>query len=125
MKKIKYALLTLGIICGVGSMVLSPAVGAVDLYQCDNPANANLPICKDKDKNITTTVTDIINIILYVLGALAVIMIIYAGILYVLSGGDANNVTRAKNTLMYAIIGLIVALLAYAIVNFVIKTFAK
>ena len=124
MKKVKYALLTLGIICGLGFIALSPTAGAVDLYQCDNPANASLPICKDKNKNITTTVTGVINIILYILGALAVIMIIYSGILYVLSGGDANNVTKAKNTLMYAIIGLVVALVAYAIVNFVVKAFS-
>ena len=124
MKKIKYILLTLGIVGGFGLFALSPAVGAVDLYQCDLPENVDLPICKDSDENITDTVTTVINIILYVLGSLAVLVIIYSGILYVMSGGDANNVTKAKNTLMYAVIGLVVALLAYAIVNFVITSFS-
>ena len=47
-------------------------------------------------------------------------MLIIGGIRYVISGGDSKKVTDAKNTIMYAIIGLIIAILAYAIVNFVI-----
>jgi hypothetical protein len=50
-------------------------------------------------------------------------MIIVAGIRYTTSGGDASSVTAAKNTLMYSIIGLVVAILAFAIVNFVLKAF--
>jgi hypothetical protein len=127
MKRIKYILLTLSLIGSFGLFALSPIVGAVDPYNCSqypDPAAADYPlICKDQNKDITDTVKTTINVILYILGSLAVIMIIYSGILYVMSGGDANNVTKAKNTLMYSIIGLIVALLAYAIVNFVITTF--
>ena len=48
-------------------------------------------------------------------------MLIYGGLRYVISGGDSKKVTDAKNTIMYAIIGLIIAILAYAIVNFVIN----
>ena len=62
----------------------------------------------------------ITNTILYVLGAISVIMLIYGGIRYTLSGGDSAQVTAAKNTIMYAVVGVIVALLAYAIINFVI-----
>ena len=47
-------------------------------------------------------------------------MLIYGGIRYVLSSGDSGAVQNAKNTIMYAIIGLVIAILAYAIVNFVI-----
>lgn len=123
MNRLKYILLTLGII-GFGSFVLSPITGAEDLYQCNEPQNADLLVCRDKDKDIMSTIKTTINIILYILGSLSVIMIIYSGILYITSGGDANNVTKAKNTMLYSIIGLIVALLAYAIVNFVITTFS-
>jgi hypothetical protein len=49
-------------------------------------------------------------------------MLIYGGIRYTISGGDSSSVTAAKNTIMYAVIGIVVALLAYAIVNFVLKT---
>ncbi len=60
------------------------------------------------------------NTILYVVGIIAVIMLIIGGIRYVISGGDSKKVTDAKNTVLYAIIGLIIAFLAFAIVNFVI-----
>ena len=48
-------------------------------------------------------------------------MLLIGGIKYVISGGDSKKVTDAKNTILYAIIGLIVAFLSYAIVNFVIS----
>jgi hypothetical protein len=67
--------------------------------------------------------TTIVNVLLFIIGAVAVIMLIYGGIRYVLSGGDASAVTAAKNTILYAIVGIIVAILAYAIVNFVITRF--
>jgi ABC-type Na+ efflux pump permease subunit len=49
-------------------------------------------------------------------------MLIYGGIRYTISGGDAKNVTAAKNTILYAIVGIVVAILAFAIVNFVITS---
>lgn len=61
------------------------------------------------------------NTILYIVGIVAVIMLIIGGIRYVTSGGDAKKVTDAKNTVLYAIIGLVIAFLAFAIVNFVIS----
>jgi len=64
--------------------------------------------------------TTIINTALFIIGALSVVMLIYGGIRYTISMGDSKNVEAAKNTIMYAIIGIVVALLAAAIVNFVI-----
>ena len=49
-------------------------------------------------------------------------MLIWGGILYTTSAGDSNKVTTAKNTIMYAVIGLVIAIFAYAIVNFVLIT---
>ena len=66
-------------------------------------------------------VKKITNTILYIVGIVAVIMLIVGGIKYVISGGDSKKVTDAKNTVLYAIIGLVVAFLAFAIVNFVIS----
>lgn len=63
----------------------------------------------------------ITNTILYIVGIVAVIMLIVGGIKYVISGGDSKKVTDAKNTVLYAIIGLVIAFLAFAIVNFVIS----
>jgi hypothetical protein len=68
--------------------------------------------------------TTISNTLLFAIGALSVLMIIVGGIRYVISGGKEANVTKAKNTVLYAIIGLIIAILAYAIINFVLNTLA-
>ena len=73
------------------------------------PTNANVVI-----KNVTNTM-------FFIIGAVSVIMLIYGGIRYTTSGGNANSVTAAKNTIMYSIIGLVVAILAFAVVNFVVK----
>lgn len=56
----------------------------------------------------------------FVIGSLAVLMIIVGGVRYTVSGGDEKNVKAAKNTIIYAVVGLVVAILAYAIVHFVI-----
>lgn len=71
------------------------------------------------DGGIFKTIT---NIALFLIGAVSVLMLIYGGIRYTISGGDANSVTAAKNTILYAIVGIVVALLAYAIVNFVLTS---
>ena len=64
--------------------------------------------------------TTIVNVLLFLIGAISVIMLIYGGIRYTTSGGDSGAVTSAKNTIMYAIIGLVVAFLAFAVVNWVL-----
>ena len=66
----------------------------------------------------------ITNVLLFLIGAVSVIMLIIGGIRYTVSGGDSTAVTSAKNTILYAVIGIIVALLAYAIVNFVLGSFS-
>lgn len=65
-----------------------------------------------------------VDLMLYIIGALAVIMIIFGGFKYIVSGGSGDAVTSAKNTILYAIIGVVVALLAYAIINFVLDSIA-
>lgn len=65
----------------------------------------------------------ITNVLLFVLGAISVIMIIIGGLRYVVSGGNSANVTAAKNTILYAIVGVIIAILSYAIINFVLGSF--
>lgn len=62
----------------------------------------------------------VVNLLLFLVGAISVIMLIIGGIRYIVSSGDQNQVTGAKNTIMYAIIGIVVAVLAYGIVNFLL-----
>lgn len=68
----------------------------------------------------TNLLESIINILLFLIGAIAVIMIIIGGLRYVISGGDQGAITGAKNTILYAVIGLVIAIMAYAIINWVI-----
>ena len=74
------------------------------------------------DSGIVNTV---INTMLFIVGILSVIMIIFAGIRYVTAHGDKGQVESAKNTLIYAIVGLIIAIVAYALVNWVANLFGS
>ena len=70
-------------------------------------------------------ITGVVNVLLFLLGAVAVIAIIIGGVLYAVSAGDSSKAKTAKDTILYAVIGLIVAILAYAIVNFIVTNFAE
>jgi hypothetical protein len=119
---------------GLVAMPLLPAV----TYADDSTATCTSPTdCIQKGSDSTTKdgsgggtdlktfIKTIVNILLFVLGAIAVIMIIIGGIRYTTSNGDASAVKGAKDTIFYAVIGLVVAILAYAIVNFVISSLVK
>lgn len=67
--------------------------------------------------------TTITNILLFIVGAVSVIMIIIGGLRYVTSGGNSASVSAAKNTILYAVVGIVIAILAYALINFVIGSF--
>lgn len=68
-------------------------------------------------------IKDAVNVALYMIGVIAVIMIIYAGILYITAAGDAGKLAKAKTAIIWAVVGLVVVILSYAIVNFVIGAF--
>lgn len=70
-------------------------------------------------KNIITAVVNVLSV---VVGAVSVVMIIIGGFRYVISGGDSNGISGAKNTILYAIVGLVVVLFAQVIVAFVYKS---
>ena len=74
------------------------------------------------ENNLMPTVSTIINVIIGVVGIVSVIFIVIGGLSYVTSAGDPGKTKKAKDTILYAIIGLIVAVLAFAIVNFVLAS---
>lgn len=78
-------------------------------------------VCANKDKTVEGLIPTVIKTLLFLIGAIAVIMIVFAGFQYATSAGDTGKVTKAKNTIMYAVIGLLVAILSYAIVSFVLN----
>ena len=63
----------------------------------------------------------VVNVLLWAVGILSVIMIIFSGLRYITSAGDASKTKSAQSTLIYSVVGLIVAIMAWAIVNMVIN----
>lgn len=86
-------------------------------------ANRDQPICNSGQRSLSDLIGQISTTMLFLLGAIAVVMIIIGGIRYTTSGGDPQQTKAAKDTVLYAVIGLVVALLAYAIVAFIVKVF--
>ncbi|HSX05971.1 MAG TPA: pilin [Candidatus Saccharimonadales bacterium] len=84
-----------------------------DTSGCSTTSNGT-----DKINSIITTV---INIFSLVVGVVSVIMIIVGGFRYITSGGESSNISSAKNTIIYALIGLVVVALAQFIVQFVLN----
>ncbi len=74
----------------------------------------------EAETKVTGLIAGIINIFSLVVGAISVIMIIIGGLKYITSGGDSGNVSGAKNTILYAVVGLVVVALAQIIVRFVL-----
>ena len=104
---------------GMFALVVVPEVSALTLREGAEAARCDG--CPADLFGDTGAFRQVTNTILYIVGIIAVIMLIIGGIKYVVSGGDAKKVTDAKNTVLYAIIGLVIAFLAFAIVNFVIS----
>ncbi|HUD06034.1 MAG TPA: pilin [Candidatus Saccharimonadales bacterium] len=67
----------------------------------------------------STTISNILNLIFTIVGAVAFLFVILGGFKYVVSGGDPQSTAKAKNTIIYAAVGLIITLVASLIVNFV------
>jgi hypothetical protein len=79
---------------------------------CDDPTNPSKP------NNI---VQDVVNVLSVIVGIAAVIMIMVGGFKYITSNGDAGSISSAKNTILYAIVGLVVVIFAQTIVRLVIN----
>jgi hypothetical protein len=118
--------LLLGVITSVfvfGAITLTPMVAlAAPADSVQSGINAAGGDAGGADLN--QSIKNVVNILLYILGAIAVIMIIIGGIRYATANGESGNIKSAKDTILYAVIGLIVAIMAYAIVNFVVGAFA-
>ena len=93
-------------------------------YKCpDGTSTTDVGSCVGaaEGNTLMDTVGTIINVIIGVIGVVAVVMIVLGGVTFTLSQGDPQKTKRAKDTILYGVVGLIVALLAFAIVNFVLS----
>jgi hypothetical protein len=123
----KMAISLVGIIF-IGGLVLAPPVNAqssktiacqgVDIASGDN--NVTGPGCSSGGESLSSILADVLDVLSVVAGFIAVIMIIIGGLRYVISGGNDNAVASAKNTIIYALVGVAVLILAQTIVHFIL-----
>ena len=119
-QKILIGLVTLASVLSLASIVSQPAMA----NGFGDEINKGLEqVGGQQTADVGSIIKTIVNALLFFIGVVAVIMIIWAGVQYTTSAGDSNKVATAKNTIVYAVVGLIVAVFAYAIVNFVVSTF--
>lgn len=123
--KIFTKILTAGMLM-VGLLgVLTPAVSAANgINICSG--NENSVYCKNKNTGETQVngiIKTIVEVLLTAVGVISIIMIVIGGIMFALSSGDAQKAAKARNTVLYAVVGLAVSLFASAIVNFVFNRF--
>ena len=126
MKKIKLIVASLlfaaSVSVGGAALVASPALAATpEQSACEGSGGTWAgTTCSQGTRTLTGTIKSVGNILIFLTGAISVLMIIIGGVRYSLSGGDQGTITSAKNTILYAVVGVVVSVAAYAIVNFVL-----
>lgn len=129
MKKLKTILASLLFVAGVSTagtaLVASPALAQTTTPEqsaCEGSGGSwSNGTCTHGTRTVTGTVRSVGTIITFITGAISVLMIIIGGLRYTISAGDQGALTSAKNTILYAVVGLVVSIMAYAIVNFVLS----
>ncbi len=128
MKKLILSMFAVALtVFGLGGVaMMSPvyADGGADQFLGDITPEGTLG-GTDAEKGLMKVVKNIINVVIGIVGVVAVVMMIVGGINFITSQGDTAKVTKARNTILYGVVGLVVALLAFAIVNFVIGNLTK
>ncbi|OYX40936.1 hypothetical protein B7Y94_05895 [Candidatus Saccharibacteria bacterium 32-49-12] len=113
------AMLMLGL--ATPALVSTPTFANVIEDSC-NQSGSDSALCDNgnADTEFSEVIKVIVNTLLFIIGIISVVMIIIGGIKFTTSAGNPAGVTSAKNTILYAIVGLVVSVAAYAIVNWVI-----
>lgn len=124
--KIFTKILTAGVLI-VGLLgVFTPSVSAANGIDICSGDSKDSVYCQNKDSGgdqVGGIIKTIVEVLLTAVGAISIIMIVIGGIMFALSSGDAQKAAKARNTVLYAVVGLIVSIFASAIVNFVFNRF--
>ncbi len=108
----------------IPSLGLASQASAVNLFSPCKKLPGSATVCQEtKSVNtnpIITVIKDAMEVIAFVTGAAAIILVVVSGIRFIVSGGDANAVAGAKNTLIYALVGVAVTALAQSIIVFIL-----
>ena len=108
--------------------VFTPSVSAANGIDICSGDSKDSVYCQNKDKGkdqVNGIIKTIVEVLLMAVGAISIIMIVIGGILFALSSGDTQKAAKARSTILYAVVGLIVSIFASAIVNFVFDGFNK
>lgn len=117
----KRVIASLLISCGLVAAPLSMSVAAMDLFPDTTCSGQDCGVVKASESTLGAKVQNIINIALYLIGGVAVIMLIIGAIQMAVAQGDPGNIKAGRLAVLWSIVGIAVALLASAIVNFVIN----
>lgn len=120
MKRVILAIVALASIT-LGAFALAPNTVLAASGASKNEVCSGIGGCNDSTNDISNTIRNAINLFSAIVGIIAVVVILIAGFQYISSAGDSGKVSTAKSTLTYAIVGLIIAALSQALVQFVLK----
>ncbi len=121
LKKIRILVLTALVGGSLASVAVGPQVSAFNPFgTCPSDGDSQVCMAASNNEDAANLVQNIISVLLWLIGAVAVIMLIVGGFRYVTSNGSADQIKAAKNTILYAAVGLAVAILGQAIVIFVV-----
>ncbi len=113
----------LALVFTLSTLAPHTAHAAVDVFKSCS-GSSDTAVCKatgDKLFGPNSIWTKIISTLIFVTGSVSVLMIVIGGLRYAISAGDQGAINTAKNTILYAVVGLILSLMGYAIVNFVLS----
>jgi len=133
LKKIKEICMTIGVFSLLVAPVLATATVSADIagdvtcgtnFSTATNCSAATATSNDNGQSVDKILTLVVNVFSVLVGFIAVVMIIVGGVKYITSGGDSGNISGAKNTIIFALVGLVIVALAQVIVHFVLQKVA-
>ncbi len=128
MNKLKLTIIGIVVAAGLLAVPFAPIASASmadELHEGAGTTDQGAKATKDTRPTVTLQqqIQNVTNVLLFIIGAIAVIVIIFGGIKFITSDGDASKIKSARETILYAVVGVVIAIIAYAIVNWVIGAF--
>jgi ABC-type Fe3+ transport system permease subunit len=119
MKKVQKIIVALVLLMGF-SVLAIPTVVSADSVICPQGTSSPNPLCSS-DKDVGDIIKIVVDTLMFLIGVVAVLVIIIAGFRMVTSSGNAESMSKARNSIIYASIGIVVAVAASAIIGFVVE----
>jgi hypothetical protein len=105
--------------------ITSPPGTGTDIVSPPGPSDGSVvlpcPLGSKADCQPTAVIGNVINIVLGLVGSLALIMFVYGGLIWITSAGNKERITTGRNTLVWAALGLVVIFSSYTVINFILR----